>query len=133
MYFNDFESEQKVWSVGDTTDDAITGIWEHGTPKEVISYNKNEKGVIIQPGSDHSANGTKCMFTGGGDTYPGDNDVDNGTTSLISPILDLYDEIGDAIRKENFPQSMYPTDRNVVKTKFSDSLFYHIQKNLLIP
>ncbi|MHC5209167.1 MAG: M36 family metallopeptidase [Planctomycetota bacterium] len=75
------------WSVGDTGDDATTGIWEHGDPV----------GTAAQPEDDHTPSGSNCFFTGQG--LPGgglgDNDIDGGKTTLISPAIDLSS--GDAL------------------------------------
>lgn len=78
---DDFETDQG-WVIGAADDDATTGIWERVDPV----------GTIAQPEDDHSPDpGTFCFVTGqgspGGD--PGVNDVDDGKTTLISPLIDL--------------------------------------------
>lgn len=68
------------WTVGDAGDNATTGIWERANPQ----------GTDAQPEDDHTPSGTLCYVTGassGGDV--GANDVDNGKTTLFSPIYDL--------------------------------------------
>ena len=77
-----FDLEQDAgWTVGAPDDDATTGVWERGNPI----------GTAAQPENDHTEGGTDCYFTGqgtmGGDL--GENDVDNGKTSLTSPAFDL--------------------------------------------
>jgi choice-of-anchor B domain-containing protein len=67
------------WTVGATGDNATTGIWTRVNPI----------GTAAQPEDDHTALGAFCFVTGqgtgGGD---GENDVDGGTTSLISRTFD---------------------------------------------
>ncbi len=70
------------WTLGAPGDDASTGHWIRANPV----------GTNYQPEDDHSADpGTICFVTGNAD--PGDsagtNDVDDGHTTLISPIFDL--------------------------------------------
>ncbi|MEZ4650020.1 MAG: FlgD immunoglobulin-like domain containing protein [Candidatus Eisenbacteria bacterium] len=70
------------WSVNDEgTDDATTGVWTRVDPN----------GTAAQPEDDHTVDGTQCWVTGQGAVNGGigDNDVDNGTTTLYSPGYDL--------------------------------------------
>lgn len=85
LYYSfDMESEQG-WTVGDVGDNATTGIWERGDPVGIF-YG----GQPIQPEEDHTPPpGTHCFVTGNGDTSAGSDDVDNGKTTLKSPVLDL--------------------------------------------
>ncbi|MBL4771856.1 MAG: choice-of-anchor B family protein [Planctomycetes bacterium] len=69
------------WTSGAAGDDATTGIWTRGNPNASDA----------QPGDDHTAAGTDCWFTGqanNGDSV-GTNDVDGGTTTLLSPVFML--------------------------------------------
>lgn len=89
-----FEDDMEIhrgWSVGAAggipDDNATTGIWVRVDPV----------GTAAQPEDDHTPPpGVMCWVTGQG--VPGgglgDNDVDNGKTTLVSPIIDLSD--GDA-------------------------------------
>ncbi len=64
------------------TDNATTGIWERGDPI----------GTAAQPEFDHSPDpASQCWFTGQGSPGGslGENDVDNGQTTLMSPAIDL--------------------------------------------
>ncbi len=73
------------WIAGLGSDTATTGLWEFGDPLGTI-YN----GEPSNPEDDAtSAPGVKCYATGNGSTNPGDDDVDNGHTTLITPPLDL--------------------------------------------
>ena len=70
------------WIVGAPGDDATHGVWTRVDPV----------GTDSQPETDHTPNteGT-CFVTGQGAVNGnlGDNDVDSGVTTLISPVLDL--------------------------------------------
>ena len=69
------------WIAGAPGDDATTGIWERGNPV----------GTAAQPEDDHSPVGAQCWFTGQGNPGGsiGSNDVDGGSTTLRTPILDM--------------------------------------------
>ncbi|MFT5052212.1 MAG: hypothetical protein ACI8QZ_003644 [Chlamydiales bacterium] len=70
------------WSVG-SPNDATTGTWERGDPR----------GTSAQPEDDHTPGGvlTNCWFTDQGSVGGslGESDVDNGSTTLYSPVFDL--------------------------------------------
>ena len=74
------------WTVGAPGDDAATGIWTRGAPTQTW----NGWTVVAQPGMDNPAgSGTLCWYTGAeGGPFAGGNDVDGGTTTLTSPMLD---------------------------------------------
>lgn len=69
------------WTIGATGDNATTGIWTRVDPN----------GTAAQPEDDVSSDGTLCFVTGQGSVGGGlgDNDVDGGTTTLLTPIFDL--------------------------------------------
>lgn len=89
-----FEDDMEIdrgWTVGAAggilDDNATTGVW--------VRVNPN--GTAAQPEDDHTPPpGVICWVTGQGAVGGGlgDNDVDGGKTTLVSPILDLSD--GDA-------------------------------------
>ena len=68
------------WSVGQPND-ATTGNWVRVNPI----------GTDAQPEDDQSPNGTLCWVTGQGSQGGalGENDVDGGSTTLLSPVIDL--------------------------------------------
>ena len=68
------------WAVG-APNDATTGTWTRADPI----------GTAAQPEDDHTVPGTECWFTGQGAVGGslGANDVDGGSTTLYSPVLDL--------------------------------------------
>jgi hypothetical protein len=80
-FADDAESDQG-WTLGAAGDDATTGIWIWADPV----------GTAYQPEDDHTPDpGYLCFVTGNG--VPGggngDQDVDGGRTTLLSPIFDL--------------------------------------------
>ena len=77
---DDFE-QNRGWTIGWPGDTATAGVWVRGLPI----------GTGAQPDSCASSNGVNCFFTGQGPPggAPGLADVDDGITSLVSPIFDL--------------------------------------------
>ena len=76
---DDFETAAG-WTVGDTGDGATTGVWNRMDPVATDA----------QPGDDVSDDGTLCWVTDGrSDGNIGTYDVDNGKTTLKSPVMDL--------------------------------------------
>lgn len=70
------------WSLADASDTATTGRWVRGDPN----------GTAAQPEDDATPGaGTQCFFTGQGSIGGGlgEADVDGGTTTLTSPVIDL--------------------------------------------
>lgn len=86
-YYDDFALDFN-WTVSGNAD---TGAWERVTPEG--SY---YQGTAYDPASDIGSDfGRECYITGSaGGGGAGSNDVDNGTTTLTSPVFDatLYDE-----------------------------------------
>jgi choice-of-anchor B domain-containing protein len=73
------------WTLGVAEDNATTGIWE------AVDPNGTQEGTV-QPESDSTTDlGTKAFITGQSAVGAGveDNDVDGGTTTLLSPPYDL--------------------------------------------
>ena len=77
------------WVVGDTSDDATTGLWTRVDPIGVV------EGVEqVQPEDDASTDGTLCFITGNAETgTQGADDVDGGQTTLLSPVFDLSNSL----------------------------------------
>ncbi len=70
------------WTV---SGDAARGIWERGEP-DGTTYNGDQ----CNPDSDVlDDSGDLCFVTGNGGGNAGNDDVDNGTTILTSPVMDL--------------------------------------------
>ena len=90
-----FENLNSNWIVSDSDDDASAGIWELANPNP--TYNDSEQ--LIQPEFDHTIEGENCFITQNGSSSSiGDasqSDVDNGKTTLFSPIYNIsnYDGV----------------------------------------
>ncbi|MEM7308451.1 MAG: choice-of-anchor B family protein [Planctomycetota bacterium] len=80
IFVDDFETDQG-WTAGAPGDTATNGLWVRDDPN----------GTPAQPEDDTTLAGTQCFFTGQG-TEGGliiEADVNDGPTTLISPVLDL--------------------------------------------
>jgi hypothetical protein len=73
------------WTKGAPGDTATTGKWVRGDP-----IGTSNAGQPCNPEDDATpAPGVQCMVTGNGGGAAGNDDVDNGFTTLISPSFDL--------------------------------------------
>ncbi|MCE9594011.1 MAG: zinc carboxypeptidase [Planctomycetes bacterium] len=73
------------WTTGVVGDTATSGLWTRGSP-----IGTNSSGTPANPAADASAApGVNCYLTGNGGGSAGTDDVDGGTTTLLSPIFDL--------------------------------------------
>ena len=93
-WFDTFETD-RGWTVGAPGDDATSGIWVRADPIGT-EYN----GHPIQMEDDHSPDpGTLCFVTGNGSVggAAGENDVDNGKTTLLTPVFELSDALSATI------------------------------------
>jgi len=75
------------WTLGLEGDDAVTGIWEQVDPIGT-TYNSQP----VQPEDDHTLDpGHICFVTGNGTVggSAGENDLDGGKTTLLSPVFNL--------------------------------------------
>lgn len=88
VFSDDFETN-KNWVFGDNADDASYNTWVRIVPEE-LQYN----GSVALPGSDHSEIGSKCMITGTTNTDPYSfyNNFIDGTTTIISPSINVADK-----------------------------------------
>jgi len=79
LAYEDQMESNSGWTVGAPGDTATTGIWNRMDPQSTAA----------QPEDDHTPSGTDCWVTDGfsGNSL-GANDVDGGTTTLTSPMLD---------------------------------------------
>lgn len=83
---DDFEANNG-WTLGVAGDNATSGVWIHADP-----VGTDYSGNTVQPEDDHTPDpGTICFVTGNGAIggAAGDNDVDGGQTTLLSPVFDL--------------------------------------------
>ena len=92
LFLNEDFEQDTGWIVGDIEDDASAGIWERVIPNP--TYDENNS--IVQTDSDYSPIGNYCFVTGNGtnSNSPGQNDVDGGKTTLLSPIYNLSEFSG---------------------------------------
>ena len=82
---SDFNSDWGDWETGLPTDNATTGMWEENVPIG------SDNGTVA-PDEQNTPGGELCFLTGQSGS-PGDaigaNDVDAGTTTLVSPVIDV--------------------------------------------
>ncbi|MBD3220868.1 S8 family serine peptidase [bacterium] len=76
-----------AWQLGVPGDQATTGLWVRADP-----VGTDYQGLNVQPEDDHTEDpGVACYVTG--NTAPGgeagDQDVDDGCTTLVTPVFDL--------------------------------------------
>lgn len=85
VYFTDAMETDLGWTVGAPSDTATLGIWDRADPEGTVNA-----GEQVQPEDDTTAAGTICWVT---DSRAGASagvfDVDNGATTLLSPVVDL--------------------------------------------
>lgn len=95
----DDQSELGPWQEGQPEDNAITGHWEFGTP--VGSYNTpGDLSTVCQPGTQHTEGGEYCWYTGNAASVNdglGENDVDEGSTTLLGPDIDVSSMVAPAM------------------------------------
>ena len=87
VVFEDTFETDKGWTVGAPDDDATGGIWERADPNATMAGT-----IMIQPEDDHTPSpGVVCFVTGNSNpgASQGANDIDDGKTTVYSPILDL--------------------------------------------
>ncbi len=82
-YKDDFLSAMPLgWSVKNT---ATAGLWVVGEP---ITTQFN--GALVTPSEDNAKDlGDECLLTGNEAGQPGTSDVDNGSTTITSPVMNL--------------------------------------------
>ena len=83
---NDFEGSVTGWSIGNNAgDDATDGIWQVGTPVASSYYPY----LTSFPMADHTTGTGKILMAGSGAGSSGGTVVTAGTTTALTPILDL--------------------------------------------
>ncbi len=84
IFADDFEVN-RGWIVG-LPNDATTGNWERAAPQAT-----SNGGQPVQPGFQHTPGGSLAMVTGAAaGASVGAFDVDNGSTTLWSPVIDTF-------------------------------------------
>ncbi len=86
LVFDDMEDANGGWVEGLPSDTATSGIWERCNPNGTWS-----EGEPMAPENDATAGGTDCFVTGNAPpgSEAGDNDVDDGHTTLVTPLIDM--------------------------------------------
>jgi len=85
--YDDFSGSASAWSTSESGDDASTGQWTIGSP--TATYIND---FLVQPDTDSSPTSDNvCAYTGssGFGAGAGDNDVDDGRTTLTSPGINV--------------------------------------------
>ncbi|MBM3936580.1 MAG: hypothetical protein FJ343_05460 [Sphingomonadales bacterium] len=84
-------AQDSSWLIGWPTDNAVTGIWEIGTP--IPSYvTPGIISTIVQTGSNATPGGIRCAYTGNAfspSDDPDTEDVDSGRTTLRTLPMDM--------------------------------------------
>jgi choice-of-anchor B domain-containing protein len=81
IYYDNFRLDYGWFSFGG----ASSGFWERGVPKGT-TFN----GLSINPGTDNPTDeGSFCYVTGNGGGQAGNDDVDNGFVTIVSPLMKL--------------------------------------------
>lgn len=106
---SDMESDPG-WTVGDTGDDADTGIWERDDPIGTFFGT-----IPAQPEDDQTASpGSQCFITGNGSTSSDGDDVDGGKTTLKTAVFDLSGVEGAVISYWRWYADLGPVHNNDV-------------------
>jgi hypothetical protein len=94
LFASDMETADG-WTGGVAGDTATSGQWVRVDPNGVFNSS-----VEVQPENDHSPSGTTCWITGNDPvgSAQGAQDVDNGTTTLLSPMFDVAGIAGLEVR-----------------------------------
>lgn len=88
--WNDDVEQDRHWSFATSDDDATTGRWSRDIP-----FGTFEDSIdFVQQDTDHTASGNYCFLTGNANKKNnshdiGEDDVDQGKTTLTSPALSL--------------------------------------------
>ncbi|MFN8310347.1 MAG: PKD domain-containing protein [Chitinophagales bacterium] len=84
-YYDDFLFDFAWTQSGNAT----TGKWVRGVPVGT-TYTSGATSLQANPGADVTGDyGSQCLITGNGGGTASNDDVDNGTTIITSPIMDL--------------------------------------------
>lgn len=80
----DFEGNIDGWQLGIASDDATAGTWVNEVPVGTF-----DGSLPVQPGADNTSGSGKCLVTGNGSSSTSLADVDNGKTTVVTPVFDL--------------------------------------------
>ena len=97
-YLVDTLEVDRGWTAGLPGDDATTGLWELGDPIGTTS-----SGEEVNPEDDATPDpGVLAFMTGNGGGSAGNDDVDGGSTTLLSPLFDLSGVAGARLSYERW-------------------------------
>lgn len=88
----DFETPVTGWDIGLSNDNASGGQWIQAVPIGSTEYGAVPAKAQIQTDGDHTTGSGQCLVTGNASNAtaaPGSADVDNGKTTVMTPIIDL--------------------------------------------
>jgi len=107
VFTDNFESNLG-WVVGAPGDNATSGIWVRLDPNPTTYYSPT---WFANPGDDASPAGVNCFVTGNSTSTNYRNaDVDNGRTSLTSPVFDLSGKRWSWIEWQGWYADLGPND-----------------------
>ncbi len=120
LVHEDFENPARVadWVIGDPADTATAGVWEWGEPQGTHQGQVQSNLTRISPKLDRTpGRGIHAFVTGNPPAAtPDQDDVDNGTTTLISPAYDLSGSYGVEVSWQRwFFRTQDPTDQLVAE------------------
>ena len=87
----DFDINYGAWGTGIASDNATTGIWVIDVPTGSF-FTPGDPTTMVQPDFQNTAGGSMCAITGNAPNSTdaiGTNDIDNGRTTLESPIYNM--------------------------------------------
>jgi hypothetical protein len=95
--FVDDVEVDRGWTCGAVGDDATTGLWVRVDPNGTTYGTPPQQ---VQPEDDHTADpGHICFVTGNGSVggAAGEQDLDGGKTTLLTPVFDLHNALSATI------------------------------------
>ncbi|MDA0973028.1 MAG: hypothetical protein O2867_04755 [Bacteroidetes bacterium] len=110
VYDADDEDDLTEWAYGNTGDNATTGLWE-----EVFPVGSFSNGITVAVDQQFTEGGANCIVTGNSSSINagvGENDVDGGTTTLISDFIDMTNYTDPAFTYMRWYTNSPPTGAN---------------------
>ncbi|MEO0650562.1 MAG: hypothetical protein AAFZ65_07790, partial [Planctomycetota bacterium] len=101
----DDAEQSRGWTAGLPGDTASTGLWERAVPDGTTSGSEP-----ANPGVDTTPGGQFAYVTGNGGGSGGNDDVDDGLTTLLSPRIDLSGAAAASIRYQRWHADLSVAD-----------------------
>ena len=95
LFFDDVETEMG-WTMGAPDDDAASGLWRWKNPRGSM-----QDGYLVQAEFDHTPGSGLTAFVTANTKrsfHPDCNDVDDGKTTLFTPVFDLSDKASATVK-----------------------------------